>query len=436
MKKLSILALAALLVVALTVPAAALENEFGGAWDARFQTRSNYSGFDTGTDDSEQNVASRTRLYYTAKINDNLKLVNQFEMDAMWGSDNASRDGEAATNRGYGQVAADGANIEIRATYADFNTGPVNWTVGTQGYNLFRGYLIAEQGSGVIARWKIADPFILAASWLKVYESNLGTTGFTNENGDIDSYTLTGAFFFSENMSIKPSFNWVHSSESAQGSGVPNFESLDRYTYGFDFDMMFDNFGLWATAIGQSGTQERFAASDLDYGGYLFALGGNVMLGPVEIYAEGAYSSGDDDGIADGDIDNFVAPFASHGWSELLGDGTLWAEDVVPAGRPGVGDSYDQVTNLIYFGGGVNWSPMEKLTINPSIWYAMLDEDNATGDDKIGTEVDMVVTYQLVDGLNMEIIGAYLFAGDAFSDTAVKNDDDAYEYGVRLSLSF
>jgi hypothetical protein len=436
MKKFTILALAALLVVALTVPAAALESEFGGAWNTRFQTRSNYSGFDTGTADSEQNVATRTRLYYTAKINDNLKFVNQFEMDAMWGSDNASRDGEAATNRGYGQVGADGANIEIRATYADFNTGPVNWTVGVQNYNLFRGYYIAEQASGVIGRWRVAEPFVLAASWLKVYESNLGTTGFENENGDVDSYTLSGAFFFSENMSIKPSFNWVHSSESAQQTGVAVFENVDRYTYGLDFDMMFDNFGVWATAIGQSGTQDVFGASDIDFGGYLFALGGNVMLGAVEIYAEGAYASGDDDGIADGDLDSFQAPFASHGWAELLADGDLWAEDVVPAGRPGVNDSYDQVTDLIYIGGGVKFSPMEKLTINPSVWYAMLDEDNATGDDELGTEVDLKITYQLVEGLNLDLIGAYLFAGDAFSNTAVDNDDDAYEYGMILSLSF
>ena len=35
MKKFAILALAAVMVIALTVPAAALENEFGGYWRTR-----------------------------------------------------------------------------------------------------------------------------------------------------------------------------------------------------------------------------------------------------------------------------------------------------------------------------------------------------------------------------------------------------------------
>ena len=81
---------------------------------------------------------------------------------------------------------------------------------------------------------------------------------------------------------------------------------------------------------------------------------------------------------------------------------------------------------------------MDKLTINPEIWYAKLDEDNASGDDTLGTEVDLTVTYKLVEGMNLELIGAYLFADDAFIDGAPgqENEEDAYEYGMRLSLSF
>ena len=48
MKKLSILALAAVLVIFFTLPAAALENEFGGYWLTRFYTQKYFSGFDRG----------------------------------------------------------------------------------------------------------------------------------------------------------------------------------------------------------------------------------------------------------------------------------------------------------------------------------------------------------------------------------------------------
>ena len=89
MKKYAILALAALMVAAFAIPASALENQFGGAWDTRFQTQKYYDGLDRtdpgGVDDTQQNVETRTRLYYTAKINDNLKFVNKFELDTTWG---------------------------------------------------------------------------------------------------------------------------------------------------------------------------------------------------------------------------------------------------------------------------------------------------------------------------------------------------------------
>jgi hypothetical protein len=453
MKKFTVLTLAALMVVAFALPASALENEFGGYWETRFQTRQNYDGFDRGStlldpaaagetfDDFEQNVQTRTRLYYTAKINDNLKLVNRFEMDAEWGSATGSRAGGAATNRGYGQVGADGANIEIKHTYADFNTGPINWTVGVQGYNLWRGYYIAEDASGVIARWRVAEPVVLAASWLKVYEGGIG-----DENADLDSYTLTARFYFSENISITPSINWGHTSDLNAGVGTASsspalglagaaglLEGADLYNYGFDFDMTYDNWGLWVTAILQDGTIDTVGA-DLDVKGWMAAIGGNLTLGPVELYAEGAYSTGDDDPL-DTDNDQFGALYGSHGWAELLADGDLWGSAGV-AGRPDIDDTYDQVGNLIYVGGGAKFSPMEKLTINPSIWWAQLDEDNQTGEKDLGTEVDLVISYQLVEGLNLDIIGAYLFAGDAFSNFTDENEDDAYEYGMKLSLSF
>jgi hypothetical protein len=163
MKKYAILALAALMVAAFAIPASALENEFGGAWDTRFQTQKYYDGLDStdpgGVDDTQQNVETRTRLYYTAKINDNLKFVNKFELDTTWGV--------------AGQYGAPGADqsgnkgaIEVKNTYADFNVGPVNFTVGTQPYALFHSYFIDTDASGVIARWRALDNFVLAASWL------------------------------------------------------------------------------------------------------------------------------------------------------------------------------------------------------------------------------------------------------------------------------
>jgi hypothetical protein len=465
MKKFAILALAALLVVAFTVPAAALENEFGGYWRTRFYQMGHFNGEknDLG---SQRLVDTRTRLYYTAKINDNLKLVNKFEMDAVWGESQyvAPSVYQAADSVGtpldsyvvvsnpqkslYGDPGADGVRVEVKNSYADFNVGPVNFTVGAQPYRLFRSFYIDNDASGAIARWPITEGAGIAASWLKAYEG--GADG--GNNSDVDSYTIAGWFYFNENMSIKPAISYARSSEldavySAATLGnaavvgtfnpvlsTPPLGEFELVTYGIDFDMDFDNFGLWVTAFGQDGSVDA-VGKDLDIKAWLAAIGGNVMLGPVDLHGQFFYTPGDDS-ATDSDIENVLASNASYYWAEILGYGIFDA--AVPAGSPG-----DKIFNIWAANIGTTFKPMDKLSITADLWYAQRDEDIIytniyglpQGEDKLGTELDVVVTYQLVEGLNLDLVGAYLWAGDAVS-TDGNNDEDPYEFGARLSLSF
>lgn len=88
---------------------------------------------------------------------------------------------------------------------------------------------------------------------------------------------------------------------------------------------------------------------------------------------------------------------------------------------------------------GVTVKPMDKLSITADLSWAKLAEDRifsaTVKDDSLGLETDLKITYQLVEGLSLDIVGAYLFAGDATSADG-KNDKDPYEFGTRLSLSF
>ena len=85
MKKFYIFALAIFLVVAFTLPVMAVEHQFGGYWRTRWGTNQNFTGEDSTEALDLTLVNTRTRLYYTAVLHDNLKLVNKFEMDATWG---------------------------------------------------------------------------------------------------------------------------------------------------------------------------------------------------------------------------------------------------------------------------------------------------------------------------------------------------------------
>jgi hypothetical protein len=62
---------------------------------------------------------------------------------------------------------------------------------------------------------------------------------------------------------------------------------------------------------------------------------------------------------------------------------------------------------------------MEKLSLTGDLWYAGKPEKDANGEDELGFEVDLLAAYQLVEGLNLELVGAYLFAEDAVGHTPV-----------------
>ncbi len=153
MKKLLVFSMAAMLVAAFCLPASALENVFGGYWRTRGFTQNNFDGQDTETQDLSR-VDTRTRLYYDAILNDNLKFVNKFEFNAVWG------DG------GYGDIGTDGLDVLVKHSYADFNTGPVNHKLGAQGAVFQRGFVFDDDFAGYVGTWKLENMWF-RGTWIK-----------------------------------------------------------------------------------------------------------------------------------------------------------------------------------------------------------------------------------------------------------------------------
>ncbi len=158
----------------------------------------------------------------------------------------------------------------------------------------------------------------------------------------------------------------------------------------------------------------------------MLAAGGNINLGAVDVHGQVFYATGQDDD--EDDITAFTPPKGrSYYWAEIMGYGTFdWD---VSANSPA-----DGITNIMAAGIGASVKPMDKLKLGLDVWYAQLAEDNAAGDNDLGTEVDLSASYELVENLNLDLVAAYLFAGDATYKGA--NDANPYELGAMLSLSF
>lgn len=417
MKKLLVAALAAAVSIAFVMPASALENEFGGYWRARGYIQENFNGTENGLDD--KTVAdTRTRLYYTAKFSDDFKFVNKFEFNSTFGD----YDG--------GDVGADGDTFVVKNSYVDFTLGATNTKVGIQPLLMSRGLMFDDDFSGITFTYNVDNisiPFI----WVKKDESDAsfnpswgstlataldeGTGGddvtkiISKKENDFDYYIITPVFDLGD-LSLNPSLTYAKE------------ESTDTNVYyaGFDMDMKLDAGSVWFTGIYQFGE-----INDDDLGAYLVAVGGDMDMGELGLHGQVFYASGDKaDRQAGDDIDGFIGLAGqSYYWSEIMGYGIF-------DNQASNGACADKISNVMAVNAGVSLAPMENFTITADLWYAMLAEDDANGEDKLGTELDLVGTYQIFDNLSLDLVAAYLFADDA------TGDEDPYELGTRLSLSF
>jgi hypothetical protein len=412
MKKVLILGLAALLVFAFTLPASALESVFGGYWRTRAFSQQRFSGDDSSDQDLSR-VDTRTRLYYTAILNDNLKFVNQFEWNVDWGDTNG------------GDAGADGTGIiRIRASYVDATMGPVRMTIGQQSLGWARGFIYSDQGSMLTLSTKMGE-HLLPFTWLKINE------GFTDNNAkDIDVVGFYPVFNFGDSFSLNPFIIYGYSKEGDAASSNPfstygqntapigfvNDDGLGIYYLGVNADATLGSFNLWGTGIYQGGKRETTVSgvSNVDVKAYLVAGGLAVPVGPASLHGQAFYASGDDDPL-DSDYEAFFGiDGRSRGWSyywaEIMGNGVFDAQTSAGATA--------NPSNLWAANFGVGLKPMEKLSLNGDLWYASLVEDDSNGNKKLGFELDLKATYQLVEGMSMELVAAYLFADDSGYATA------------------
>jgi hypothetical protein len=428
MKKLLVLSLAVVMVLAFTLPASAFESVFGGYWRTRMVTQQNFNGEDDSEEDLSQ-VDTRTRLYYTAVLNDNLKFVNQFEFDAVWGGQGT-----------YGDFGGDAVAIEVRHSYIDATVGAIRATVGAQPLDFAKGFIFSDTASGAVLSTKFGDTLVPFA-WFK---ANEGGTNFNSRDADV--FALYPVFKFGDSFSLNPFLIYGYSKQGDEvGVGVrgqmstygengiaPPDDGIGVYWIGANADATLGSFNLWFSGAYQGGNLDYDDASDIDVKAFFVAGGANVPLGPASLHGQGFYASGDDD-ADDKDAEAFFGVGGggagwTYYWAEIMGNGVF--DENISTG------STTDISNLWALNIGATIKPMEKLSLTGDIWYAAHVEDDFTTDEKnLGVEVDLKATYQLTEGLNLDLVGAYLFADDATS-TDGDNDEDPYELGARLSISF
>ena len=414
MKKLFVFTLAVMMVVAFTVPASALTNKFGGYWETKFASYSNLGVSDVataGTDDLAQ-VGTRTRLYYTAILHDNLKLVNKFEIDTVWG------DGTT------GDIGADGKGVfEIKNTYAEFKLANLNWSVGVQGFKWGNGFIFNNDATGIKATYK-SDAITTGFYWVRPSEG-----GADNNGQDFDIFA-TQVFFKAGNATIAPQITYATANSGGVGTqsapaGNVLGESVNLYFVGVDAWFKFDMFDLSFSGHYLGGD----IADNFEAASYIFDTKLKVKLAKFGIHSEILYASGDDDAT---DTENNA--WMTIGNAGSVGSSELWGEGTLDVAVPQTSFKTDP-TNYLAFNLGATYKVNKAWKLKFDYWNLNYVEDAGVGSDtSIGNELSVKATWAMLKSLNMDIIAAYLVAGDAIEPAT--DSENPYEIGVKLSLKF
>jgi hypothetical protein len=448
MKKLGIIAIAVLLVGALTIPAAALENTFGGYWRTTFMYYDGFTGNDLDESADTRAVETRTRLYYTAKINDNLSFINKFEFDDIWGNRSGSKkytfvDGNGVTqtitvpnNESYTDHGTDGVGMEIKNSYIDANALGGNWKIGAQYFGLARGILYDDDSIGLKAIYKAGEGVILPFIWIRVNEgqSSFGMDADNNGNEqDTDLLTFAPKIYFSKDISINPYIVWLTSQDFTAGQTMDMLDNLEAWVLGFDFDANFDAFSFWLTMIYETGDGRfPFGSTEyLDIEAYGGIIGGSGTFGNVTVSGELGYATGDDEETGD-KVESFYAPYGAWDYGECL-SGTYWGWQTANNSPGG------EFTDIMYGRLVLDVKINDKMSLGTTFVYAELDQPvlDVDGDEvtDLGFDIGVNFKWKVIDDLTWDFYGGYLLAGSAVD---LNGDDpcDPWSLNTRLSLSF
>ncbi len=450
--------------LALATPAiAAVEFKYGGQY--RIRAISDYGMVTTdnldGTTDRNRNfIDTRLRLYFNFVASENLRLVTKFEVgDTVWGN-------PAAVGRGSGGgVGADGVNFETKNAYVEFGIPqtPIWASVGIQGIKLLDSWIIDDDFSAAVLRAKF-DPIGVHLGYIGKQNLNV-----SDESANIDALFLSvdyndhvgpgalhanvvGYWQYGHKTAVSafpaPS-PFVPTGQITPAGPIPAFPGIidnnNLFDLGFKLAYSMDWMSAYLTFVKNLGKIEIIGDDDAKYQGWMIDAGMNFYHGPYTMNVGGFYTSGqavDDDSS---NIKQFTYPLGTYKYfSQIMGGGILDSPALIGHRDPngaltGQWTGFGTPSNLWTITVGGAWQALDATKVSASYWYWGASErvenrDGGTSRD-IGHELNLILTQGIVDGLNLDLVGAVLFTGDAYSAEPSGNDD-VYQVGARLLWNF
>lgn len=443
MKRFTFVAVALCLAFVMAAPTMALEADMGGTYRVRGFVDQDATTLSTAATNAHMEM--RLRVQTVFKVSDNLRLTTRFDaLERDWGtSDTVS---VTSTAPGSAATVDNQRNVDWERVYMTFNTPIGKFDIGAMSAGSF-GTLFADSNTTAdrIKFTKVIDALTILAIYQKSTEADAGVT---TADTDYDVYYLA-PIFKAENFTVGMLYGYyVNKTKSDTGTLASNY---DQTFHLFDpyITAKFGDFRLVGELQILSGDANDYTdtggPADIDKDEMAYWLEVGYNFGAFDVEVGYAYFSGDQNGTTDNE-DSAHGGFGDD-WEKLhilagnrgtidtnLGNGT--AKGNLSSTGQSVAPGYG--AKLMYVGG--NFAVNDQLKLGAIIGYAEADEVPANWKDEYGTEIDLKLTYKIMDNLTYSAIAAYLDTGDfwygATSGVEPANFSEVTSFYHQIQINF
>ncbi len=445
------------------------------SWSRNFSV--NDANFDR-SGDKEWYARNRVRPDITAEVG-TTKFVLGFEIDFAWGTVNAGGADVGGQQRVGASSAADLntdmlGNIEMKWAYLDFAVPflPAGSTlrVGAQPFGSLATYKLAAYATGdfagAVLTAALTPQFKLNLGYVQIEEALTGVRdGFVRG----DDYAFIASVDVSpfKGLDIKPVYSLAHFDGVTSGSarqgrgGLANSTAVfpvgsieDRHTIGADMRWRAGPISIEPTVLFQFGDREIVSTvgpnagllREQDMRAWFVDIRAGFQAGPLLIEGAAIYTTGNkasedvrnsrEDGNFYQSINNDTSYYA--GWAEIFALGIDYFNILysgVAGLNPGVAIGYDKY-GLMRLGARASYAMTPAFSVRAGVtgsWTAeKVDTDStltaagaltpsagAGGDERyLGTELNLGFTWRFAPNVAFDMVGGYLFAGDALGYAA------------------
>lgn len=464
-RKLMIAAAAGAIGAASASSALAFDNEIHGSYLIKYFV-TNYEavansyilGSKSAVSASESRKTSnyfdtRARFYYTAKANDDLKLVTAFEIDSEFGDSSQSNGGRGNG----GALESDSVNLETKWMYLNFKvpSTPVTVMAGIMPVkDKLKGIFFDADVAGINTVTTLG-PATMAVGYFRAYDANLFSTSGDNSTSkgtdDLDIVAASLDYNVTKDLRVGGAY-YLYSDNRTSSP-------LKVHVFGLNADAKIDKLSLSGFVAAQTGRMNGDA--DKSFSGYAFNAAAKHPVGPGNLRVAGLYTTGDD-----GDNTNTAwqavnqSPYdptdndpkqaltnanknMTNSYNEsgmillnrnLSAGGTTTDMHIVQ----GTGNQ-NQGVILATIGYDAKINP--KWYANGNVGAAWVSRTNEAtrattkGCNFMGTEFNVETGYKLYDNLTASIQAAYVLLGGYYTKS-IDGDDPKDPFTTRINLSY